>query len=296
MPFFLFFPRPVVDFWLTPDYYFDESYELNISWDFFGEPDIDEGYEYLDGWPGAIIPSFTPDYDGYEHVVDQSYEDGYWNSDEQSLYPEIDGDYLTIWLDAQDDDTLSLDGYGNVQTWVNKETANTVGNAVQATVADRPGVTTVDGYQYLSFAGGDNLSMTHDSGDLTRITGATNSRNWHFFAVFRVSSITTNSATADSNDGLFSTSNLTIRHNVHFRNTPNRIFLYKQDSAGLSVTQNISLDSTILVEMYQRTDNNPNTYANVWGVYLNDVFISEQTASTTSGNTIVSLLIISRKS
>jgi hypothetical protein len=279
VPFYLFFPKPVVDFWLFPDRIFDETYELNASWDFFGNPNVDETY---DGWPGAPTPTFLVDYEFYDFTVSESYEDGYWNDNAQLLYPDTTS--MSLWLDSQDNNSLLLDIDGYVHTWINKS-YSPVGDGYQGTSSLRPYPVINDGYQYLNFSG-DWMSFTHTSGETTRYTeNAPNSRNWHLFAVFKVANISTNSGTPDSNDGLISTLNLTTRHNIHFRNSPNRIVVTKADASALTFTQNINLNQNILVEMYHSTTNDNLNYKNSFGFYLNSAFIGELNATTTAGNT-----------
>ena len=68
---------------------------------------------------------------------------------------------LELWLDASDSSTITLDGSNNVEQWDDKS-GNSGRDAVQATVARRPPLGTINGVQALDFDGIDDLlTVTH---------------------------------------------------------------------------------------------------------------------------------------
>ena len=70
---------------------------------------------------------------------------------------------LELWLDGSDSSTITLDGSNNVSQWDDKS-GNSGRDAVQATVARRPPLGTINGVQALDFDGIDDfLTVTHGS-------------------------------------------------------------------------------------------------------------------------------------
>lgn len=240
MPFYAFFPRAPVDFWLVPTGYFDESYELNIGWDLFGNPDgyHDESYEYSDLWYGTAAAFDNITFDGYTQYYNQSFEDGYWVPGSSPAAPLP---YMRVWQDAQDNATLSLDMSGDLQTWINKGDRP---NFEQTTAGNRPVPITVDGYQFIDFIGSPKrmISTRVSPNDFITTVG------FHMFVVFNVDAIVTNSGTSYSNEGILTESGGYF--NISLRTSTSRIVTANYDGSDDQITQNINLSQTYVLSYY----------------------------------------------